>query len=214
MDRIATALSTIDESNAYACTYEGCDYKPAPQTNQKQQLATHIRTTHTFVPKPCEHGCDPETLYNNYTVYRNHLKKMHDPKYPASCIFPGCTSTSTFSTVYSLKYHLQDTHKLTDFYEIDSYVPPPDATRKYVESQQCWMEGCGETIKSFNLMVRHLKTKKHGMTNDEARAAVKADAEYEMVVEARKPHTKKRAITARQLEKEQENAQKTAKDDE
>jgi predicted transcriptional regulator len=208
MDRFATALSVVDESDAYACTYEGCGYKPAPGTDQKQQLGTHIRTTHTFVPKPCEHGCDPETLYNNYNMYRNHLMKMHDPKYPAPCVFPGCTSTSKFATVYNLKYHLQDTHKLGDFYEIDSYVPPPDPVRRYIETQQCWLEGCGQTIKGFDSMVRHLTRKKHGMTGDDARAAVKADAEYEMVVEARKPNAKKRAITTKQLEKEQGNAQK------
>lgn len=210
--RFTTAVSLADETSAYACIYDGCDYKPAPGTNLASVLRSHVLKMHLFEPRPCKHGCDPATVYNTKASYDNHVVKTHVSGYPARCIFPGCTSTAIYSTKQALERHLTNAHKLEVFGEREPYLPPPKPKYEYVADQTCWINGCEQELHDRTAVIRHLKSAKHDMTLEEAQASYDANAQFNMVAGTH-ARPKKRAFSAREVERQQAKVQKKTKTD-
>jgi hypothetical protein len=124
---IAEAKSKLEEMSKHACHYEGCNYRPSPGSeNAPKALKDHIANMHTFVLKPCEHGCNLEKLLTK-AAYANHLIRYHNTstQWPARCSFPSCACTTIFKTIDALKYHLKAVHKLADSAKIEQYLPSP-----------------------------------------------------------------------------------------
>jgi hypothetical protein len=144
MAEVVEALSKLEEMSKYACPHEGCDYRPSPGPRPQRSLDYHIANLHTFVPKACEHSCDPEKLLRK-SAYETHLRRYcsTSPNWPAQCAFPGCTCLTTFSTYILLKTHLRDTHNLESFAQIGEYYPPPKPTPTYRNNEPCWIDNCG-----------------------------------------------------------------------
>jgi hypothetical protein len=40
-------------------------------------LKMHIKSIHTFVPKPCPQGCEPEEIYAAETTLNQHIRRVH-----------------------------------------------------------------------------------------------------------------------------------------
>jgi len=212
--RYETAGSLAGNAAKNACPYDGCDYVSGPETKDfVHALQSHTFQMHTWKPKPCEHGCDPEIIYNDSAKYGYHMQKMHTPGFPTDCRFAGCITVATFGARQALERHLKKCHNLQTFEEMEPYFPPPEPKRQYVDNQTCWIGKCDAAPDNMNAMIWHLKTKTHGMTAAEARAAIQANAEFKLVAGTYEPSRKKCALSTKEVEREQARSQKSAKTD-
>lgn len=180
----------------YACSYEGCNFQPVPQSSDPTAvLAHHIRDVHKWVPKPCSRGCDPGTVYATQSAHNSHIMDMHSSFYPATCSFEGCASTATYSSRGVLQRHLRGLHHLERLDDMLPYLPQP-TTRNYVARQLYWLEGCSVKPEDRGEMRKPLKSKKHDISEDEANAQIQANAAFQ--VPTLKP-PKKRAKSTKSL---------------
>jgi predicted transcriptional regulator len=93
------------------------------------------------------------------------------------------------------------------------YLPTPAPTLQYVAYQMCWVEGCEDEPRDMKAMTKHLQSKKHGMTLAETKAAIKDFADFDTVAGTHATQ-RKRAVTSKQIERQQGKAQKKTKTDE
>lgn len=212
VERFETAASLADKTAEHACPHDGCDYKPPPGTDLTELLRLHIQRVHNWEPKPCEHGCDPEILYYTIASWNHHHKTVHTLGYPAKCIFPRCTSTATYGARHALERHLGSAHKLQGIDQMEPYLPAPAPKLEYVDNQPCWVGSCEVAPVNLKGMKAHLQSSKHGMTLDDAKASIEENADFDTVAGTHIVK-KKRAITSKQIERQQERAQKKTKTD-
>ena len=93
------------------CTLPDCT-KTFPT---KEALYLHVRHLHgraPWIPKPCEHGCDPGKLIPNATSYHQHLSDYHGTYKAQRCPVGGCTHTKIYDKQCSLFNHAQRTHDI------------------------------------------------------------------------------------------------------
>lgn len=95
---------------------------------------------------------------------------------------------------------------------MEPYLPAPAPKLEYVANQPCWIDGCESTPAHLKGMKAHLQSSKHGMTLDEAKASIEENADFDTVAGTHIVR-KKRAITSKQLKRQQERAQKKTKTD-
>lgn len=180
-EAVATRAEATLEYNArpiLVCDEEGCDYT----TRSKESLRHHISGVHKFIPKACQHGCDPQLLYTTNPTYDAHIRKMHRVGWPTPCLFPGCEHPKEFSSENSLKSHLRNVHKITDMAEIIKYFPPlPQRQRPLPlvcdQGGQC--DAHPYTHVNAQRLRRHLQTSAHKLTEQEASAWVESHRTYE-----------------------------------
>lgn len=201
LDQIRADRSKLaDVAAELACSYEGCNYVPAPGSvakSAKQMLEDHVKNNHKYVPKPCAHGCEPEKLYYTTHTMRNHLVTKHSSRFPARCSYLECTNTTAFAKLSGLKRHIRTTHKLDDE-EMVAYLPPPEPIRKYVDGQQCWIGSCDSEPRDRIAMGKHLRSDQHNVSVEEAAAEVDAMAQFDTIVVQPKPR-KKAAMSTGQI---------------
>jgi len=108
------------------CPYNGCGF--APKSNHvrgpEYGLKRHIATMHTYVPKVCPHGCDPETFYTTKRTYDYHLAKEHTDGWPRACSHADCSSSPpVYGSRSALKKHLEKKHEVFGD-DIEAFMPP------------------------------------------------------------------------------------------
>ncbi|KAK3718658.1 hypothetical protein LTR37_004875 [Vermiconidia calcicola] len=186
----------LDDSKR-KCPYAGCEWVSLneDETVAAERLKHHITRVHKFTPKPCEHGCSPETIYDTASQYGHHIQKEHSSRFPTSCRYPDCTDPRQFQPK-TLTKHLIEDHGV-DKQEVTSYYPPTE--QKGWVPQRCIIAGCTDE-RTFNRPIslsRHLVAQ-HSMTKEDADPYVKEHATYESKV--RKPR-KANAPSVRQAKK-------------
>ncbi|KAJ5910250.1 hypothetical protein N7504_004893 [Penicillium tannophilum] len=102
-------------------------------TNQKCLIA-HIRRTHQWVAKPCEHGCEPTKVYSTFGSYEYHIRMAHktSDKWPCRCRYPGCKKDKTYMDSGSLRTHLAHAHGLATTAQMIPYLPSVPKTKPVV----------------------------------------------------------------------------------
>lgn len=163
----------------FICTYEGCDFAPAPFVEHPEQLlAAHVRNVHKWQAKPCEQGCEPDKLYYSESRYQYHISTKHSGRWPAKCSYPACEHPTKFVNLAGLKAHLKNTHKLDDA-ALTPYVPArPD--RKQWIGQGCFLAYCDASFKQRAKQQKHLMDE-HQMSAEQAKAAIDEKGQFEMV---------------------------------
>lgn len=95
---------------------------------------------------------------------------------------------------------------------MEPYLPAPAPKLEYVDNQPCWVGSCEVAPVNLKGMKAHLQSSKHGMTLDDAKASIEENADFDTVAGTHIVK-KKRAITSKQIERQQERAQKKTKTD-
>lgn len=159
------------------CTHEGCTKTFASQ----KTLTGHVKSTHSWTPKPCDYGCEQITSYVSREMYSRHLRLVHTGLWPTRCRFLDCKHQDEFNTLEALYEHLIFVHKLTDSEERRQYYPQPLSRKVWVPAQPCVFVGCksGRTcFRERHRMVDHL-TRIHKMAKEAAIALIEEKGQYE-----------------------------------
>lgn len=168
-----------DGSSHFKCPREGCH---STFTSQKT-LNVHIKGTHDWAARPCEHGCDPLTIYTTKHRYEEHRIARHSGRWPSSCLYPGCESATSFKSQSSLSYHLASAHNITDKTEQRRYLPSLPSVLRWVK-QICIIDGCESKViwARRSKMLAHLTSKQHNMTAEDANALIDEKTQFETIV--------------------------------
>ncbi|KAF2225741.1 hypothetical protein BDZ85DRAFT_70568 [Elsinoe ampelina] len=112
----------IASGGGFPCTEVGIN----SIIGSKGALRGHMTKQHAsteFTPRPCEHGCNPNKVYDKEFNYKRHLKEKHGA-------------------------HLQGAHKIFDEGTLQKYLPVASTTQRWLKVQACpYKSSC--TAKSF-----------------------------------------------------------------
>ena len=89
----------------WPCTEPGC----TKRFRDREQRSHHIRYNHgngAWIPKPCEHGCNPDKLLRSHTAHANHIKDYHGTYKAQKCPVEGCEHAKVFDKQCSLVDHM------------------------------------------------------------------------------------------------------------
>ncbi|PSK56788.1 hypothetical protein B9Z65_6412 [Elsinoe australis] len=177
-DLVAAAAHEEPDTSILRCDHPGCSFETS---SGRRSLEKHRQDTHDWIPKPCEHGCEPGKIYLKKSAYTDHQIKIHSGRWPAVCSFPECTEQKQFKDQHTLAYHLTKAHGLTDAQARLPYLPPIPAKRQWIV-QSCFKSGCTNTtmMPSKSRMLLHL-TSYHKLETDAADDLIEKNAKFEMV---------------------------------
>jgi hypothetical protein len=144
------------------------------------------------VPKPCEHGCNPSTIYSTKGSYTTHLTNKHSGRWPSACSYPGCES-NPFSSQSAMLEHLVRVHNVTDAIEQRKYLPLLPPKRQWIQ-QPCIIDGCKVAFRRRNVMTAHLRNV-HKMSLEEASALIDERAQFETIARESRILSRKRKTT-------------------
>ena len=180
----------MESGGGFPCHYDGC----SKVFMNHNHLRYHIKDIHKsrvdWVPIPCEHGCNPNKLFDSAYNYDRHQRDKHsgDGRYPTSCTVAECTTPEkTFSNQSYYRRHLENDHGITDAKELQKYLPPQASKRRWIKGQPCPTGlGCILAFENPREMQRHLTGRIHGMTEDDAAIMVEHKDCYEIVMKPAK----------------------------
>lgn len=187
LDGIKEAAATAKDR--IPCSVPGC----GKSYNNKSHLALHMKQVHEWIPKPCDHGCDPAKIYQTGYAYDDHKAQAHSERWPALCTVEGCEETKKFASARTLKYHLEHRHGIKDPEEQTEYLPDRPARRKFIK-EKCFIPNCSsQGIISGRCQLRKHLISRHHMDATEANAMIDARA-YENVVPKIQVHRAARQV--------------------
>jgi uncharacterized C2H2 Zn-finger protein len=171
----STCSQSLMRRHEWKCPHEGCDKSYADRWG----LQRHIKGTHEWVAKPCEHGCDPTTLYTTIDRYQGHISREHKESgglWPCPCRYPGCNNdeNKTYKQYNVLRGHLINAHGLTTAAQWQPYLPTQPRRLNWV-ARTCPMTDCRSVIvfKKRPELVKHI-ARVHHMSHNDAKAALAA----------------------------------------
>jgi len=172
-------LATSDGLQTLHCPYDGCKFDVSPTArDQAGCLRSHIDKTHEFHSRPCEHGCEPEREYGDYSSYHYHLKTKHSSDWPRACSVADCKNTTSFTSRPGLRYHLEVFHKFVGL-EIEAHMPAKNDKEVWVE-QKCLKADCTQVHTTRKAATKHL-AKSHRMGMPAAKKLIEEHALFETV---------------------------------
>ncbi|OQE16250.1 hypothetical protein PENFLA_c028G03204 [Penicillium flavigenum] len=172
------------EVKSHIVEHERARSKHLVEVRHKQR---DVSSAHDWAPQPCEHGCDPSTIFTTMQIYKGHLARVHSGRWPTTCLYPGCESGTSFSSRATLCHHLVVCHQITDPTLQLRYLPLLQPRFKWVKWQTCLTDGCETKMDSRLQMLRHL-TSKHKMTTEDADALIDGKAQF--VPRSREPQVR------------------------
>lgn len=176
--------------DAYPCTHPGCKRVLLTEASRK----SHMKKYHPdedWIPKACEHGCNPKKIYDIKFNYDRHQKDVHgdaSDRFPVMCSVVACTDKKKHHNIASYRKHLESVHNITSADELQKYLPMAATTSRWVREQPCLSQDPSCTATKFHApvdMKRHLK-EKHKMGDAAAQALVNASGRFEVVAKVAK----------------------------
>jgi hypothetical protein len=162
----------------------------------KQSLKSHIDGYHDWIPRRCATpNCSVRTFENCHAWYR-HIHAKHRPMEPLTCTHGECLSRVVWKTLISYKEHLKQVHKLMSAASQKPYLPEAAKNISLWPKGSCPIGGvgalCDVTFATRENLLRHLTSKYHKLSAEEARekAGEVEAVPFELVPRAKNDNTK------------------------
>ncbi|KAK5709566.1 hypothetical protein LTR17_019650 [Elasticomyces elasticus] len=120
-------------------------------------------------------GYDPSVMFKNKAALAQHVREVHDGRWPATCTYPRCPNADkTFPSTASVK-HFLNKHGLATPEDRKPYWPTVQVWVK----QRCVVGGCGhDQLWSFpKAMEQHLTGPAHNKDKAEAAQRIQDTAQ-------------------------------------
>ena len=104
------------------------------------RLKSHTDEVHDWQARACtKDGCDPNHVFQVRSDFQKHMEQEHSPYTSSTCLYPGCTSLTTFKSAKTYRAHLHKVHKIADRTEKDKYMP---GKKGPFQKQRCRIKDC------------------------------------------------------------------------